>query len=132
MNEKATRTLSELQHYVTQQRGTEPPFSGKLLYNTATGVYHCLVCGAPLFQSATKFDAGCGWPSFSKPATPDALRYLPDNSHNMQRTEIRCAQCDAHLGHVFDDGPLPEGERYCVNSAALRFIDAQNGQQTEG
>lgn len=87
-----------MQHYVTQQRGTEPPFSGKLLHNRETGIYHCLCCSAPLFYSETKFDAGCGWPSFYQPVSDDAILYLDDFSHNMKRTEIRCHQCGAHLG----------------------------------
>lgn len=114
--------LSDLQFHVTQQRGTEPPFSGQLLHNKQSGTYHCLVCQAPLFSSQAKYDSGCGWPGFYQPIQQQAIRYLTDNSHNMQRTEIRCALCDAHLGHVFADGPQPTGQRYCVNSAALEFI----------
>ncbi|WP_075181940.1 peptide-methionine (R)-S-oxide reductase MsrB [Pantoea sp. 1.19] len=123
--------LNDMQRYVTQQRGTEPPYSGKLLHNKEEGIYHCLVCRAPLFYSDSKYDSGCGWPSFYQPVSDDAIHYLDDNSHGMQRTEIRCGQCDAHLGHVFPDGPQPTGERYCVNSAALRFSD-RDGLETEG
>ncbi|WP_333798214.1 peptide-methionine (R)-S-oxide reductase MsrB [Rheinheimera sp.] len=115
--------LSDEQFYVTRQKGTEYPYSGALLHNEKTGVYHCVCCDAELFDSAAKFDSGCGWPSFSR-ALPGKVRYLPDNSHGMQRTEILCAACDAHLGHVFDDGPLPEGQRYCVNSVSLSFVDS--------
>lgn len=115
--------LTEEQFYVTRQQGTERPFSGSLLLNHATGVYHCVCCQSPLFSSAAKFDSGCGWPSF-RAAIEGKVRYRPDFSHGMQRTEIRCADCDAHLGHVFDDGPLPEGQRYCVNSISLVFTPA--------
>lgn len=125
--------LTEIQRYVTQQRGTEPPFSGKLLHNKQTGIYHCLCCKQPLFYSDNKFDSGCGWPSFDQPVSAEAIRYLDDNSHNMHRVEIRCGNCDAHLGHVFPDGPKETtGERYCVNSASLSFIDAENDQEIDG
>ncbi|MFP1721430.1 peptide-methionine (R)-S-oxide reductase MsrB [Lonsdalea quercina] len=125
--------LTEIQRYVTQQRGTEPPFSGKLLHNKQTGIYHCLCCKQPLFYSDNKFDSGCGWPSFDQPVSAEAIRYLDDNSHNMHRVEIRCGNCDAHLGHVFPDGPKETtGERYCVNSASLSFIDAENNQKIDG
>lgn len=124
--------LNEIQRHVTQERGTEAPFSGKLLRNTRSGVYHCLCCQQPLFISETKFDAGCGWPSFYQPLNAEAIRYLEDNSHHMQRIEIRCGHCDAHLGHVFPDGPQPTGERYCVNSASLLFVDENSGEQSAG
>ncbi|TKI08169.1 peptide-methionine (R)-S-oxide reductase MsrB [Martelella alba] len=125
-------TLTEMQRYVTQQRGTEPPYSGKLLENKRTGQYHCLCCNAPLFYSSAKYDSGCGWPSFYQPVGDDAIRYLDDDSHGMRRVEIRCGHCDAHLGHVFPDGPQPTGARYCVNSASLRFKDEQNGDEISG
>ncbi|MFC3395670.1 peptide-methionine (R)-S-oxide reductase MsrB [Brenneria rubrifaciens] len=124
--------LTEMQRYVTQQRGTEPAFSGKLLHNKRTGIYHCLCCRSPLFYSDNKYDSGCGWPSFDQPVSPEAIRYLQDDSHNMQRIEIRCGHCDAHLGHVFPDGPNTTGERYCVNSASLSFIDAVDGERVDG
>ncbi|MBJ3813939.1 peptide-methionine (R)-S-oxide reductase MsrB [Shimwellia pseudoproteus] len=130
--ENVKQTLSDVQFYVTQQRGTEAPFTGRLLHNQRDGLYHCLVCDAPLFTSQSKFDSGCGWPSFFEPVTPDAIRYLEDTSHGMRRVEIRCAKCDAHLGHVFPDGPQPTGERYCVNSASLSFIDGADGGKTNG
>ncbi len=112
--------LSEEEFRVTRLKGTEYPFSGTLLYNEAAGVYSCVCCHQPLFRSETKFDAGCGWPSFFQ-ALPAQVRYQKDLSHGMVRTEILCAHCDAHLGHVFDDGPQPSGQRYCVNSVSLRF-----------
>lgn len=124
--------LNEIQRYVTQDRGTEAPYSGKLLHNTRSGIYHCLCCNAPLFYSDSKYDSGCGWPSFYQPVADNAIRYIDDYSHNMHRIEIRCGQCDAHLGHVFPDGPQPTGERYCVNSASLRFTDGESGEKIAG
>lgn len=112
--------LTEEQFRITRQKGTERPFTGPLLHNKETGCYHCICCEAPLFESEAKFDSGCGWPSFSRALT-NQVKYQQDLSHGMRRTEILCAQCDAHLGHVFDDGPLPEGQRYCVNSVSLVF-----------
>lgn len=112
--------LTDEQFQVTRKKGTEMPFSGTLLYNHDTGIYTCVCCQAPLFSSVDKFDSGCGWPSFSA-ALPGQVRYKPDFSHGMVRTEILCVACDAHLGHVFDDGPLPSGQRYCVNSVSLLF-----------
>ena len=123
--------LNEMQRYVTQQRGTEPPYSGKLLHNKDAGIYHCLVCHSPLFLSETKYESGCGWPSFYQPYHDDSVRYIEDDSHGMQRIEIRCGKCDAHLGHVFLDGPQPSGERYCVNSASLSFTD-DDGKNIKG
>lgn len=126
------KNLSEMQFYVTQKHGTEPPFSGRLLHNKLEGVYHCLVCDAPLFMSESKYDSGCGWPSFYEPVSDSAIHYIKDFTHGMERIEIRCGNCEAHLGHVFPDGPQPTGERYCVNSASLNFTDDQNGEQIEG
>jgi len=126
------KSLTEMQFYVTQNHGTEPPFSGKLLHKKREGVYHCLVCDAALFNSQSKYDSGCGWPSFYEPVSENAIRYLNDYSHGMQRIEIRCGNCDAHLGHVFPDGPQPTGERFCVNSASLSFNDEADGEQIKG
>ncbi len=118
--------LSDEAYQVCRQRGTEAPFSGKLLHNKQTGIYHCTCCEAPLFASENKYDSGCGWPSFDAPISPDAVLFLRDTSHAMVRTEIRCAQCGSHLGHVFDDGPRTTGERYCVNSVSLIFNNSNS------
>ncbi|MDE1219773.1 peptide-methionine (R)-S-oxide reductase MsrB [Vibrio aestuarianus] len=113
--------LTDDEFYVCRKRGTEAPFSGKLLHNRDTGEYVCTCCEALLFTSTNKYDSGCGWPSFDAPINDTAIRYLEDRSHGMVRTEIRCAQCDSHLGHVFPDGPKTTGERFCVNSVSLIF-----------
>jgi peptide-methionine (R)-S-oxide reductase len=116
--------LTPLQYHVTQERGTERAFTGKYEGHAAAGTYYCIACGVDLFKSDTKFDAGCGWPSFWLPLAGERVRALVDRSHGMVRTEVRCAACDSHLGHVFEDGPEPSGLRYCINSASLGFRDA--------
>jgi len=113
--------LSPEQYRILRQAGTEPPFTGALLNNKDAGMYRCAACGEPLFESDTKFDSGSGWPSFTAPAGKDAVEERTDQSHGMTRTEVRCAKCEGHLGHVFPDGPGPEGLRYCINSASLEF-----------
>lgn len=113
---------------VLREGATEPPFTGKYLYNHREGSYVCAACANPLFSSEDKFDSGSGWPSYSNMIADSAVRRIPDNSHGMQRIEIRCARCDGHLGHVFDDGPPPTGLRFCVNSAALDFVPETEGK----
>ncbi len=102
-------------------RGTEPPFSGKYVHNKQDGIYECTVCGLPLFYSATKFDSGTGWPSFWDPVNSANVKYETDTTHEMARTEVSCARCGSHLGHMFEDGPKPTGKRYCINSLSLNF-----------
>lgn len=118
--EEWRRRLTPEQYAVLRQAGTEPPFSGRYVDTDDDGMYHCAACGAPLFDSNTKYHSGSGWPSFTQAVSPDAVKLVEDHSHGMIRTEVRCARCDSHLGHVFDDGPREAGGlRFCMNSVAL-------------
>ncbi|WP_108508418.1 peptide-methionine (R)-S-oxide reductase MsrB [Polynucleobacter acidiphobus] len=125
-DEQYRQELSDIEYRVTRQAATEPPFSGRYWDHWENGLYHCVCCGTPLFVSSTKFDAGCGWPSYHSPANPQVISEHRDLTHGMIRTEVRCSNCDAHLGHVFEDGPQPTGLRYCINSASLRFEPSPN------
>ncbi|WEK44491.1 MAG: peptide-methionine (R)-S-oxide reductase MsrB [Candidatus Sphingomonas colombiensis] len=115
------RRLTPEQYHVLREAGTERAFAGKYNNNKADGIYHCAACELALFDSADKYDSGSGWPSFTRPLSPEAVTDHTDTSHGMTRTETRCARCDSHLGHVFPDGPPPTGMRYCMNSVSLDF-----------
>ena len=120
-DEEWREELTPEQYHVARQKGTEPAFTGKYWDNHEQGLYRCACCGAELFESDTKFESGTGWPSFYAPVEPGKVRTEEDASYGMRRVEALCAQCDAHLGHVFPDGPKPSGLRYCMNSASLNF-----------
>ncbi|OQP65771.1 peptide-methionine (R)-S-oxide reductase [Niastella vici] len=114
---------------IAREKGTERPWTSKFEDSKEVGTYYCAACGNPLFKSDTKFESGCGWPSFYQPISKSSIIYLPDNSHGMQRTEVECGRCKAHLGHVFEDGPPPTGLRYCINGVVLDFEKAKAAEK---
>jgi peptide-methionine (R)-S-oxide reductase len=121
------KILTPEQYYIARQKGTERPWSSKFEKFDEIGTYRCVACGNALFRSDTKFDSGCGWPSFYEPISKTSIIYTPDNTHGMTRTEVQCGRCKAHLGHVFDDGPKPTGLRYCINGVILEFEKKKKG-----
>jgi peptide-methionine (R)-S-oxide reductase len=123
------KQLTPDQYYIARQKGTERPWSSQFESLKDTGTYYCAACGNKLFTSDTKFESGCGWPSFYEPASKLAIIYTPDNSHGMERTEVQCGRCKAHLGHVFEDGPPPTGLRYCINGVILDFEKARTAEK---
>ncbi len=124
-NQELRQRLTAEQWYITQEKGTERAFTGEYWDHHEKGIYECVCCGLPLFVSDTKFESGCGWPSFFQAVKKENVKEILDKSHGMIRTEITCGRCGAHLGHVFNDGPPPTGLRYCLNSGAMRFVPSK-------
>ncbi|PZR25732.1 MAG: peptide-methionine (R)-S-oxide reductase [Citrobacter freundii] len=124
------KILPEDVYYIARQKGTERPWTSKYESLTDKGTYYCAACGNALFRSDTKFESGCGWPSFYEPISKTSIIYTPDHSHGMERTEVQCGRCKAHLGHVFEDGPPPTGLRYCINGVVLDFEKAKEAEKT--
>ena len=130
-DEEWKEILTPEQYDILREKGTEQPFTSAFETLKETGTYYCAACGNPLFKSNTKFNSGCGWPSFFKPVTKSSVIYAPDHSHGMDRTEILCGRCNGHLGHVFNDGPPPTGLRYCINGVALDFKKTEEKYEDE-
>lgn len=128
-NEEWKKRLSPELYHIAREKGTERPWSSKYEHSNEVGTYYCAVCGNALFESDTKFESGCGWPSFYKPISKSSVIYAHDKSHGMHRTEVMCGRCGSHLGHVFDDGPPPTGLRYCINGVVLDFEKAKEIEQ---
>lgn len=128
-NEEWKKILSPEVYAVAREKGTERPYTSKYETSKEVGTYYCAVCGNPLFKSDTKFESGCGWPSFYEPISKGSIIYAPDHSHGMERTEVMCGRCKSHLGHVFDDGPPPTGLRFCINGVVLDFEKAKEAEK---
>lgn len=128
-NEEWNKILTPEVYNIARQKGTERPWTSKFEKSKEIGTYYCAACGNPLFKSDTKFESGCGWPSFYEPISKTSITYLDDNSHGMKRTEVQCGRCQSHLGHVFNDGPPPTGLRYCINGVILDFEKAKKAEE---